>query len=53
MASKKDRFDEAEKAELGRAYIQKFEEEVRHLVAQKNIASHVKFTDTTLDFLEP
>lgn len=52
VPSEKDRFDEGEKAELGRTYIQKFEETVRKMVEQKNIADYVKFTDHTLGFLE-
>ena len=52
VESKKGRFGEAEKAELGRDYIQKFEEEVRKMITQKNIADYVRFTDNTLGFLE-
>ena len=52
VESPSGRFDEADKAALGRDYIQKFEDEVRTMIAQKNIADYVRFTDNTLGFLD-
>jgi hypothetical protein len=52
VESHRDHFDEDEKRQLGKLYIDKFRQEVAKLVEMKGLAAYVHFTGKELAFLE-
>ena len=52
VESRKDSFDEAQKAALGKSYIDRFQSELEGMIENKNLSEYIRFTDKNLEFLD-